>query len=330
MQLSSHITERIFSVKNEQEFNELALEIFRYQYHNNKVYREFIGYLDIPVRDIVRYVDIPCLPIEFFKHHKVVSGEKETELHFKSSGTTGIQPSTHYLQDAGLYHKSFLNGFRYFYGKPDDYVILGLLPSYLERQHSSLVYMVSHLIESSQNLLSGFFPDDYHRLDNILEKACRCGKKIMLLGVSYALLDFCESFPQRLHGHIVMETGGMKGRRNEMTREELHRILTEGFGVENIHSEYGMTELLSQGYSKGNGIFKAPPWMKVMARDCEDPFQNITQGRTGGINIIDLANVYSCSFLATQDLGKVNDDGGFEVLGRFDASDVRGCNLMIS
>jgi len=273
--------------------------------------------------------DIPFLPIEFFKSKKVISGQNGSFSIFTSSGTTGQNTSKHFVSDIHLYQKSYLKGFQYFYGDISDYCILALLPSYLERKGSSLIYMVSDLIKKSKHPESGFYLNEIDLLLDKVKKLDVQGEKILLIGVSFALLDLVENHVMHLNNTILMETGGMKGRRKEMIREELHDTLKKGFGVDHIHSEYGMTELLSQAYSKGNGLFESPPWMKVLIRDTEDPLTFLSHGKTGGINVIDLANLNSCSFIATQDLGKKYDNGSFEILGRFDHSDIRGCNLMV-
>jgi hypothetical protein len=273
--------------------------------------------------------DIPFLPISFFKTKDVVSGVPVIKTIFTSSGTTGGEASKHFVSDLELYERSFRNGFEKFYGPIDAYCILALLPSYLEREGSSLIYMVNDLIKKSGHSSSGFYLNDLNGLRKTLLTLQKQQQQILLIGVSFALLDMVEAQPMDLQNAIIMETGGMKGRRKELIREELHSLLKNGFGVDKIHSEYGMTELLSQAYSKGDGVFETPPWMKVMIRDTEDPFTYLTEGKTGGLNIIDLANVNSCAFIATQDLGKVYLNNTFEVLGRFDHSDIRGCNLMV-
>ncbi len=304
------------------------IEVFNQQFKNNLIYRSFCDLLYLSPSDIHQIEDIPFLPISFFKNKKVISGNKSTEIIFSSSGTTGSSTSRHHVSDLSIYEQSFLKAFQHFYGAPEDYVILGLLPSYLEREDSSLVYMVDTFIRKSQHPKSGFYLFNHEELHETLIELEASQTKTLLIGVSFALLDFIEKFPQQLKHTIVMETGGMKGRRKELIREDLHSILCEGFGVTQIHSEYGMTELLSQAYSKGDGIFHCPPWMKVLTREMEDPLSIQKTNKTGGLNIIDLANIHSCSFIATQDLGKVHEDGSFEVLGRFDDSDIRGCNLM--
>ena len=319
----------IFNIKTEQEFETKALEVFQYQFESNKVYRSFCDLLYKHPSEVKTIYDIPFLPIQFFKTHKVVSNENNIETTFSSSGTTGSITSKHYITDLEIYQKSFTKGFESFYGTIEDYVILALLPSYLEREGSSLIYMVNDLIEQSKHEESGFYLNNLKELKDILISLDQQGKKVLLIGVSFALLDLVERFKFKLKNTIIMETGGMKGRRKELVREELHKILKQGFGVNTIHSEYGMTELLSQAYSKGDGVFQCPNWMRIITRDPEDPFTIYTNGKTGGINIIDLANINSCSFIATQDLGKVQKDNSFEIIGRFDTSDIRGCNLMV-
>ncbi len=272
--------------------------------------------------------NIPFLPIQFFKSHRVISKSVSETITFASSGTTGNLTSKHYVSDLKLYENSFLKAFELIYGKPSQYAILALLPSYLERGGSSLVYMAASLIETSDIEHSGFYLNDTKALIEKLILLESINQKTILLGVSYALLDLIEEQNFKLKNTIIMETGGMKGKRKELVKDELHSILQNGFGVDRIHSEYGMTELLSQAYSKGQGVFHTPPWMKILTRDTEDAL-SFVKGKTGGINVIDLANLYSCSFIATQDLGRIREDGSFEVLGRFDASDIRGCNLMV-
>lgn len=319
----------IFDIKNAHDFEAKALEIFRFQYQNNLVYQEFCTYLDKNTENTSQLLDIPFLPIEFFKSKNIITGTEKPQISFSSSGTTGSITSKHHVSDLVIYEKSYLKAFEDFYGDIKDYCILALLPSYLEREGSSLIYMVDDLIKKSEHTSSGFYLDELDYLKNKLTELDASRTKILLIGVSFALLDFVEKYPLQLKNTIVMETGGMKGKRKEMIRTELHHLLKQGFGVEKIHSEYGMTELLSQGYSNGNGIFKTPAWMKILIRDTEDPLTFQENGNTGGINVIDLANVNSCSFIATQDLGKKYDDNSFEILGRFDHSDVRGCNLMV-
>jgi phenylacetate-coenzyme A ligase PaaK-like adenylate-forming protein len=318
----------IFTISSAKEFEQKALKVFQHQFENNAVYRSFCDLLYKHPADIQRQEDIPFLPIEFFKSKKVVSSSKKPQAIFTSSGTTGSQTSNHFVTDLKLYEQSFNNGFAHFYGTVEDYVVLGLLPSYLERKGSSLIYMVNDFIAQSNHAESGFYLNQFDLLAEKLKSLDAAGKKVLLIGVSFALFDLVEKHRFSLKNTIVMETGGMKGRRKELIRSELHAILKKGFGVSQIHSEYGMTELLSQAYSKGNGIFECPPWMKVLTRDTEDAL-SLVQHQTGGLNIIDLANYHSCSFIATQDLGKVHFNGSFEVLGRFDTSDIRGCNLMV-
>ncbi len=320
--------EAIFNV-NDASFEALALEIFNHQFENNSVYRSFCDLLYKHPSDVTSIAKIPFLPIQFFKSHHVVSNNDTTELTFTSSGTTGTVTSKHHVTDLSLYEQSYRKGFEYFYGNIEDYVILALLPNYLEREGSSLIYMANDLINTSKHKDSGFYLNDIEALANKLVELNNKQQKTVLIGVSFALLDLIEQYTFNLKYTIVMETGGMKGRRKELVRSELHQHLIEGFNVDCIHSEYGMTELLSQAYSKGQGLFKSPPWMKVVTRDTEDPLSLSRYASTGGINVIDLANINSCAFIATQDLGKVYDDGTFEVIGRYDHSDVRGCNLMV-
>ncbi|TCK65138.1 acyl-protein synthetase LuxE [Winogradskyella wandonensis] len=322
-------TDRIFNITSEKEFKDLALEVFRFQFEHNSVYRSFCDLLFIHPSDIKAIEDIPFLPIQFFKSHEVLSSRNPIEKTFTSSGTIGSTTSNHYVTDLNIYEKSFGKGFAHFYGDIEDYVVLALLPSYLERDGSSLIYMAEDLIKNSKQPESGFYLNNLDELAKTLLQLEERKQKVLLIGVSFALLDLAENFDFNLKHTIVMETGGMKGRRKEMIRTELHAILKRGFGVNHIHSEYGMTELLSQGYSKGNGIFECPPWMKVLTRDTEDALTIQSKGKSGGLNIIDLANINSCSFIATQDLGKVYKNNTFEVIGRFDNSDIRGCNLMV-
>jgi len=325
-----HLRNRIFNIKSSADFSHCALEIFNYQFAGNAVYREFIQSLG-KEPSLIRTVDeIPFLPIELFRNHRIVTGDDPVEMIFESSGTTGVITGKHFITDHSLYEESFLRSFRLFYGEPEEFLIAALLPSYTEREGSSLVYMADNLIRISKNPGSGFYRDNTEELIKRIAVARKKVQKILLLGVSFALLDLAEEQSPDLSGVIIMETGGMKGRRKELTRLELHSIFREKFNVSSIHSEYGMTELLSQAYSKGNGLFHSPPWMKILIRDPQDPLSlESEQGKTGGINIIDLANINSCSFIATGDLGKLHKDGSFEVLGRFDNSDIRGCNLLI-
>lgn len=322
-------TNAIFNIKTQQEFNALALDIFKHQFRNNKVYRSFCDLLYKHPSEVKTIQDIPFLPIQFFKTHNVLSSQKPVQATFTSSGTTGTITSKHLVTDLNIYVTSFKKGFETFYGAIEDYVILALLPSYLEREGSSLIYMADAMIKQSKHPESGFYLNNLSELKNTLMEVDSKGKKVLLIGVSFALLDLIETYQFNLNNTIVMETGGMKGRRKELIREELHYELKKGFGVDSIHSEYGMTELLSQAYSKGNGFYNAPNWMRILTRDTEDALSIQAIGKTGGINVIDLANVNSCSFIATQDLGRIHDSGMFEVIGRFDHSDIRGCNLMV-
>ena len=320
---------KIFKIQNEHQFSEVALAVFQHQFKHNKVYRSFCDLLFIHPSDVSKVEEIPFLPIQFFKSRKVLSSLDEIQETFTSSGTTGGSTSKHLVTNINLYKESYLKGFAHFYGNIEEYTVLALLPNYLERQGSSLVFMVADLIEKSKKAESGFYLDNVQELANKLLELNRNGQKTLLIGVSFALLDLIEMQQFNLKNTIIMETGGMKGRRKELIREELHTILQNGFGVTEIHSEYGMTELLSQGYSRGNGIFETPPWMKILTRDTEDALSINASGKNGGVNVIDLANYNSCSFIATQDLGKVYENETFEVLGRFDNSDIRGCNLMV-
>ena len=319
----------VFNLNSSKDFEKKALEVFRFQAKNNSVYKQFIQYLGVKTDEVHYLNEIPFLPIQFFKTHQILSDENPVQETFLSSGTTGINLSKHYVTDVKLYKKSFTQSFHHFYGNIEDYTILALLPNYLEREGSSLVFMVNEWIEKSNKKESGFYLNNLEALAKTLLKLDQKGEKVLLIGVSFALLDLIESYQFNLKNTIIMETGGMKGRRKEIIRTELHELLKNGFGVTKIHSEYGMTELLSQAYSKGNGIFKTPKWMKIIIRDTEDALTIFPHNKAGGINIIDLANVNSCSFIATQDLGKTFNDGSFEIIGRFDNSDIRGCNLLV-
>jgi hypothetical protein len=293
------------------------------------VYREFCDFLKTDVQKVKTIQQIPFLPIQFFKSHSVISNTNPIQTIFTSSGTTGMVTSKHLVTDVSIYEESYRKGFSQFYGNIEDYVVLALLPSYLDREGSSLIHMVDDLIQLSNHPESGFY---LHNYDELIEKIIQLdhsGQNIILIGVTYALLDLVEKRSFQLENSIIMETGGMKGKRKEMIREELHYQLCQGFGVKTIHSEYGMTELLSQAYSLGDGVFECPSWMQILVRDTEDALTYVREGKTGGINVIDLANINSCSFIATQDLGKIYPNGSFEVLGRFDHSDIRGCNLMV-
>ena len=313
-------------------FPEKALQLFHFQHRENRVYRAFCDALGIDPQCVNSLTSIPFLPVSFFKTHPVVSTIFEPEIYFESSGTTGSVNSRHMLRDAGLYRDSFLHGFRKFYGEPSSWCIIGLLPSYLERQHSSLVMMVDELVKLSRHQKSGFYLYNHKALHETLLQLESSGQKVLLIGVTYALLDFAEKYPMGLKHTIVMETGGMKGRREEMTRTEVHAILQEQWGLSRVHSEYGMTELLSQAYSKEQGIFQPSDTMRVLIRDEDDPFaihDSVENEQSGIINIIDLANIWSCAFIATEDAGRLYPDGSFEVTGRVDYSDIRGCSLMV-
>jgi len=321
---------RIFNISSSDSFNELAIDIFHLQYKNNKVYHDFVDYIGIKPSSVNHYLKIPFLPIEFFKDQKIVTGDFKEETVFTSSGTTGQNPSRHYIKSLDLYQQSFILNFKQQFGKVEDYIILALLPSYLEQGSSSLVYMVRKLIKKTHDPKSGFYLHEYKKLAQILSGLMSTSKKVLLIGVSYALLDLADKHSVHFPELTLMETGGMKGRRKELVRAEFHNILKNAFGIKNVCSEYGMTELLSQAYSHTNGIFQTPTWMKILIRDLNDPLSIIPVSKTGGINIIDLANIYSCSFIATKDLGEKINDSTFKMLGRYDNSDVRGCNLMIS
>ncbi len=320
----------IFNINDSRTFRDAALKVFYYQSKSNPVYRDYIHGLGIDPASVYKIEEIPFLPVEFFKTHEVICEGKKPEIIFESSGTTQSSPAKHHITEASLYELSFTKGFEHFNGTLKDLNILALLPSYLERSGSSLVYMMEHLIRQSGHPDSGFYLDNMTDLLKVLQKRNADNHPTLLVGVSFALLDLAECHPIKLGDHIrVMETGGMKGRRKELIRSELHQRLRDSFGIPIIRSEYGMTELLSQGYSAGHGIFRTPPWMKVLVRDPNDPLTLLPAGQAGGLNIIDLANYYSCSFIATGDLGKVHRDESFEVLGRYDHSDIRGCNLLV-
>ena len=319
----------VFNIQNQSDFKTCALQVFRHQFKNNTVYRSFCDLLYIHSSDVKEIEEIPFLPIQFFKSHAVLSSTQAVKETFTSSGTTGSSVSKHMVTDLSWYTKSYTKGFEHFYGPIEEYTVLGLLPNYLERDGSSLIYMVDDFIKKSNKPSSGFYLNNLTELSKTLIALDKKGEKVLLIGVTFALLDLIERQQFKLQNTIIMETGGMKGRRKEIIRNELHEILCAGFGVSKIHSEYGMTELLSQGYSSGDGVFDCPPWMKILARDTEDALTMVGTNKTGGLNVIDLANYNSCSFIATQDLGKVDNNGSFEVLGRFDHSDIRGCNLMV-
>ena len=317
---------KIFNIQTEEQFLDIALRTFHFQYENCAVYRQYVQLLGRNINDINKLEDIPFMPITFFKTQEVKSFDGAANLLFESSGTTSQERSKHYVLDPTLYQLSFLKGFEMSYGHVEDYIILGLLPSYMDNDNSSLIYMVDHLIQLTNDHDSGFFLNDYDKMLDVIHRR-KHEKKILLIGVSYALLDLAEKHNPDLSGCIIMETGGMKGRRKELTKEELHKSLKIGFNVDKIHSEYGMTELLSQAYSKGEEIFNTPPWMKILLRKPTDPFEFVKTG-SGGINVIDLANIHSCAFVQTDDLGK-KENGGFKILGRFDNTDLRGCNLLV-
>ncbi|MEI6884794.1 MAG: acyl transferase [Bacteroidota bacterium] len=323
------LRKRIFELANDQDFKALAMEVFRFQYENVPVYREFAMALNRHPGNIRTIEEIPFIPVEFFKTHEILCSGMKVAREFRSSGTTGSVPSRHLLGDTGIYDISLLNGFSKFYGDPSKFTFFALTPTPEEKPGSSLIYMISKLMEQNPGRRHGFFLDDFEALKESLSASVQGGGKTMLIGLTYALLDFAEMFPGDYPGLMVAETGGMKGRKAEITRPELHRRLTDAFSSAVIHSEYGMTELLSQAWSRSGGLFRTPPWMKVQIREVNDPFAFCRPGRSGGISTIDLANLYSCSFIATQDLGRAYEDGSFEVLGRFDASEMRGCSLMM-
>ncbi len=313
-------------------FEDKALLVFEVQSRENPVYRQYVDHLGINRSSVTSLRNIPFLPISFFKTHEVMTGAFMPETWFESSGTTGSVNSRHLVRDLEIYRKSFLKGFQLFYGDPGEWCIIGLLPSYLERQHSSLVMMVDELVKRSQCKKSGFYLYDHNALISTLQVMEAKKQKTLLIGVTFALLDLAEHFPFALQHTVLMETGGMKGRREEMTRQQVHELLKKGFGVEVIHSEYGMTELLSQGYSQGDGIFRCADTMRILVREEDDPLEvhDVEDHVVNGIiNVIDLANIHSCSFIATEDAGKLYPDGSFEVTGRVDHSDIRGCSLMV-
>jgi len=321
--------EDIFGIQSTLQFEEIALRIFYKQAAENTIYRSYLNHLNCNISAVKKFADIPFLPIEFFKTREVIVEGLKSEIIFSSSGTTGFQQSKHIVSDLSYYERSYRRAFEMFYGDIKNMAMLALLPSYLEREGSSLIYMVDDLIKRANPDYSGYFLYNHEELFHLLRELREKGIPTLLIGVTYALLDFVEQYKIVFPELIVMETGGMKGKRKEMIRAELHDILCSGFGIQSVHSEYGMTELLSQAYSKGEGTFYCPPWMSILTRDTNDPLSILPKGLTGGINVVDLANVNSCSFIATQDLGKVNEDGGFEILGRFDQSDIRGCNLLV-
>ena len=322
-------TNVFLAIENDQEFEDLALDTFHHQYAHNRVYRSYCDLLNVAPAEVICFKDIPYLPIRFFKTHDIKAFDGPAKQIFTSSGTTSNVRACHHLKDILTYQKSFETTFSHFYGTPKNWAILALLPSYLEREGSSLVYMMRHLIEQSEHRESGFYLNELEQLSTTLKALEKKQQPTLLLGVSFALLDFSEKYPLTLQSTTVMETGGMKGKRKELTREELHRTLQKRFGVNAIHSEYGMTELLSQAYAIENGRFYTPMWMRVTPYEINDPFSKAENGKIGRLNIVDLANQDSCAFIATDDLGKQHPDGSFEVMGRLDASDVRGCNLLV-
>lgn len=319
------LIDRIFSIGTASEFEECAMDVYRFQREHVPVYAEFVRLLGRTEPQSVE--DIPFLPISFFKTHTVIAAGRQPGITFKSSGTTGMQRSCHQVADVSLYERSYEATYRRFMGHPEEQVILALLPNYLEQGESSLVYMVDGLIRLSGSALSGFYLEDHQALLRTVNKARATGRKIVLFGVSYALLDLAELRPD-LSDVLIIETGGMKGRRREMTKEELHDTLKSAFGCAYISSEYGMSELLSQAYSDREGLFGLPAWMRVLLRDTNDPLSSALPGKSGGVNVIDLANLFSCAFIATQDLGKMTD-GRLQLMGRFDNADIRGCNLLV-
>ena len=321
------LSDKIFNINSERDFNKLCMNLFDLQMENNPIYSAYAKII-LKGKNPNNINEIPFLPIEFFKTDQIICTGQKIEEIFLSSGTTGNQ-SKHLISDLKIYENSFRKSFQQFYGNISEYCILSLLPNYREREGSSLIYMVDDLIKNSQHPKSGFYLDNYKKLSTTLEELEKIGQKTILIGVSYALLDLADQFPKKLEHTIIIETGGTKGKRKEIMKEELHKILKNAFSLNKIHSEYGMTELLSQSYSKGDNIFKSPPWKKILIRDTNDPLTIIGNNKTGGINVIDLANIYSCPFIATQDLGKTFTDGSFSVLGRFTNADVRGCNLLI-
>lgn len=320
------LSKRIFNISNEDEFNSIALEVFDFQYKNIPVYKKYVDLVKSQTKSINDYKEIPFLPIDFFKSNHIIADNSKIEKTFLSSGTGNTIRSKHLVKDLKLYEQTFSAGYKHFYSDPKEWTILALLPSYLDQGDSSLIYMVNNFIKKSENPESNYINYDLDVLKNLILKLKN--KNVLLIGVSYALLELSELESFNLENWVIMETGGMKGRRKEMVRQELHQQLKKAFNVDAIHSEYGMTELLSQAYSKKNGIFKTPPWMKFIIRDFEDPYSLAKINSSGGINIIDLANIYSCSFIETQDIGKEVEKDSFEILGRFDQSEVRGCNLL--
>lgn len=327
MSFANSFKNGLFDIQ-ERNFNEKAIELFNYQAENNLIYKKYLQLLKTDPQSVTHITQIPFLPIRFFKNHKIVTGNFEYQAVFYSSGTTGNTRSAHYIHDLAFYKRIAVYAFESFYGKLEDKIILALLPGYTENKNSSLICMIDHFIGQTNNLCSGFVLNDFKAIESRIKEAREQGRQIILWGVSFALLDLAEKFPMDLSGVILFETGGMKGRRKEMIREELHDVLKKRLNISTVHSEYGMTELLSQAYSAGEGLFKTPPWMKIMIREPYDPFSVGTGRGSGGLNVVDLGNVDSCAFIETEDLGKVLDDTFFEVIGRLDNSDIRGCNLL--
>jgi hypothetical protein len=319
----------IFSISTEKEFNSLAIQIFLYQYKNNLIYKRFVDLLSLDYKKIHNYKQIPFLPIEFFKTNKIIDKHFSPKLFFQSSGTTSENLSKHYIANEDIYKQSIIKSFSMFFGDPSEYIYLGLLPSYLERNNSSLIYMVNYLMQQSNKVENGYYLHNFKDLHLILSRLENENKKVVLFGVSYALLDFASYNPLPLKNTIIIETGGMKGRKIEITKDELLSELKFSFQTDKIYSEYSMTELLSQAYSLSNNTYKCPPWMKILIRDVDDPFEYVETCRSGGVNIIDLANIYSCSFISTQDIGKDQGNNCFKILGRMDNSDIRGCSLLL-
>ncbi len=319
------LVDQIFNIQTQTEFDQLALEVYHFQRGYVPVYKQFVDLLGKPEPQSVN--DIPFLPISFFKTHHIIAEGMQPQTMFKSSGTTGMERSQHLVADLSLYERSFLPTYEHFIGPLENQLIFALLPNYVEQGESSLVYMVDHLVRATKHELSGFYLNHPETLLNAIDQGRKTGRKLVLFGVSYALLDLAEQQVD-LSDVQIIETGGMKGRRKEMTKEALHAQLKQAFGCAFISSEYGMSELLSQAYSDKNGLFDLPPWMQVQLRDVNDPFALVDEGKTGGVNVIDLANLYSCAFIATQDLGKIVD-GKLQLMGRFDHADLRGCNLLV-
>lgn len=319
-----NVVDRIFAIDSDEDFERVALEVFRFQAVQCRPYADYLRLVGVDPAEVRCVEQIPCLPVELFKSHEIYCGAEPPQVVFTSSATTAMTPSRHAVADLSLYERDFEASFRQFYGEPSQWSIYGLLPNYLQRSGSSLVYMVDRLIAKCGS--GGFYLDDYERLLADMEAD---PKPKILLGVTYALLDLAEQYAPTLRDTIVMETGGMKGRRRELPKRQLHAILCNAFGVESIHSEYGMAEMMSQGYSKGDGLFFAPPWVRVLTRDVNDPFERLPRGRRGAIDLIDLGNLYSCAFLSTQDAGVVYDDGSFRIEGRIGMADIRGCNLLV-